>query len=76
MLRINSARGLKSMERGPSAIGNGVTAVPTHKWLWAQNLDSSIASLLRNDLGRIEIVTQNSVPVQRSQARRPELVTA
>ncbi len=29
-----------------------------HQSLWAQDLDSSVASLLRNDKGRIEIVTR------------------
>ncbi len=52
---------------GLDAIGYGVTAVLTHEVLRAQDLDSSVASLLRNDTGLFEIVTE--------QSREPSLTT-
>ena len=49
-------RGVQSpLEHGPDAIGFGVTAVLTHEVLQSQDLNSSVASFLRDDMGRFEI---------------------
>ena len=49
-------RGVYSVrEDGSDAIGTGVTVMPFHEVLPAQDLDSSVASLFRNDMGLFEI---------------------
>ena len=52
------------------AIALGVTTVLTHEDLWSQILDSSGASLPRNDIGRFEIVTENPLDYYYRRSRK------
>ena len=49
-------RGVQSLcEHGPDDIGYGVTVILIDEDLRAKDLDSSVASLLRNDKVRLEL---------------------
>ena len=46
-------------EHGSDATGYSVTAVLIHEVLIAQDLDSSVALHLRNDMGRFDLVNKS-----------------
>ncbi len=44
----------ETLKTTTNTLGYGVTAMLIHEVLRAQDLDSSVASLIRNDIGRFE----------------------
>ena len=75
-------RGVSSpWDRGPNAIGLGVTLILVHKVLWDQDLNSSVAEfilsyaegLLRNDMVRFKLVTEAKSGITAGTTRVPVL---